>query len=521
MVRDYSVRAGTRPELKNTAIGNLADGSTVEGSIKWENISEDVYNTVGDYTVKGTLSFSGLEEQEDIAVTARLHVIADAVALRNISTVTAEGTAPVLPSTVSGVLADGTLAGNFNVSWDETDAEQFSTVGEIVKVNGTAVIIGDETLPVSCSVRVAEAVNTESTNVAPNVSGLTQDIDAAYQSDNLNSIINGVTDFADNTNERWTNWNNRRNSAAATLTFSWATAQLLSGCNLYYYYDSCAAEPESVEFQYSLNGSDYVTIGHTSELVQSAALGAEYSYTFDSVINPVSVRVILTQQNGTSGTNCVGIIEAEMMTYAGRVEYNSSAALSGILVDGTEVSGFDGNTLEYTAAGESVTAATEVNAGITVLPVYTDGVVRILTVSEDGSEAKTYEVTLKPEEPVELTAPEVTVSVTQGDDGKLVLTGKFEDYENSQNYYTVTEHGLLYMTKARLGAKSMTVNTAGRTKVSFKSYQDDGSYSYSMEPRTSDIKYVVRAYLAYTNDAGKKVYVYSSPKLVSYDSLAK
>ncbi len=521
MVRDYSVRAGTRPELKNTVIGNLADGSTVEGSIKWENISEDVYNTVGDYTVKGTLSFSGLEEQEDIAVTARLHVIADAVALRNISTVTAEGTAPVLPSTVSGVLADGTLAGNFNVSWDETDAEQFSTVGEIVKVNGTAVIIGDETLPVSCSVRVAEAVNTESTNVAPNVSGLTQDIDAAYQSDNLNSIINGVTDFADNTNERWTNWNNRRNSATATLTFSWATAQLLSGCNLYYYYDSCAAEPESVEFQYSLNGSDYVTIGHTSELVQSAALGAEYSYTFDSVINPVSVRVILTQQNGTSGTNCVGIIEAEMMTYAGRVEYNSSAALSGILVDGTEVSGFDGNTLEYTAAGESVTAATEVNAGITVLPVYTDGVVRILTVSEDGSEAKTYEVTLKPEEPVELTAPEVTVSVTQGDDGKLVLTGKFEDYENSQNYYTVTEHGLLYMTKARLGAKSMTVNTAGRTKVSFKSYQDDGSYSYSMEPRTSDIKYVVRAYLAYTNDAGKKVYVYSSPKLVSYDSLAK
>ena len=77
------------------------------------------------------------------------------------------------------------------------------------------------------------------------------------------------------------------------------------------------------------------------------------------------------------------------------------------------------------------------------------------------------------------------------------------------------------MTKARLGAKSMTVNTAGRTRVIFSSYKDDGTYSYNMTPRTSDTKYVVRAYLTYTNEAGKTVYVYSSPVLVSYDALAE
>lgn len=645
MVRDYSVRAGTEPELQTTAVGNLADGGTAEGIIEWEEITEDIYGTAGDYTVNGTLRFSDLEEQEDIAVIARLHVIADVAALRNISAVTAEGTAPDLPDTVSGVLADGTIFGEFNVIWEETDEEQFRTVGDIVTVSGTASIIGDETLPVTCTVRVAQAVNSESVNVAPNVSGLTQDIEAAYQSDNLNSIINGVTDFADNTNERWTNWNNRTNSATATLTFSWATAQLLSGCNLYYYYDNCAAEPESVEFQYSLNGTDYTTIGYTSELVQSANLGAEYSYTFDSVINPVSVRIILTQKNGTSGTNCVGIIEAEIMTFAGSVEYNHSAALSGITVDGTAVGDFDRDILAYTASGQTVEAETDVNAGITVLPVYTDGVVRILTVSEDGSEARMYEVKLqegcahgntvvidakeatcteegytgdvyceecgsmikkgtvipavghstvvqnrkeatcteegytgdqvctvcgemvvkgeaipaighswdggtvtkpatteeegirtytctvcgqtrtetipKLDPPEELSAPRVTVSVSPGENGKLTLTGKFEDYENSGKYYTVTGHGLLYMTKARLGAKSMTVNTAGRTRVIFSSYKDDGTYSYNMTPRTSDTKYVVRAYLTYTNEAGKTVYVYSSPVLVSYDALAE
>lgn len=604
MVRDYSVRAGTEPELQTKAVGNFADGSTAEGTIEWEEITEDVYGTAGDYVVNGTLHFPDLEDQEDIAVTARLHVIADVAALLNISTVTAEGTAPDLPDTVSGVLADGTISGEFNVIWEETDEEQFRTAGDIISVSGTASIIGDETLPVTCTVRVAQEVNSESTNVAPNVSSLTQDIEEEYQSDNLSSIINGVTDFADDTSERWTNWNNRTNSATATLTFSWDTAQLLSGCNLYYYYDSCAAEPESVEFQYSLNGTDYTTISYTSELVQSAALGAEYSYTFDSVINPVSVRVILTQQNGTSGTNCVGVIEAEMMTFAGTVEYNSSAALSGISVDGMAVGGFDRDVLEYTAAGQNVEAETDVNAGITILPVYTDGVVRILTVSEDGSETRTYEITLqeecahentvvtdakeatcteegytgdlvctvcgeiiaagetisaaghswdegtvtkpatteeegirtyictvcgetmtetipKLEETEELLVPEVTVSVSQGENGKLTLTGKFEDYENSGKYYTVTGHGLIYMTKARLGAKSMTVNTTGRTKVTFSSFKDDGTYSYTMTPKTSDTKYVVRAYLTYTNEAGKTVYVYSSPVLVSYDSLAE
>lgn len=519
MVRDYSVRAGTKPELQTAAAGNLADGAIAEGTVEWEEIPAEIYNTAGDYTVNGLLSFPDLDGQEKIAVTARLHVIDDVAVLRNISTVTAEGTAPILPDTVRGVLAAGTTAGEFAVTWEDTEAEDFSTAGDIVTVNGTAVIIGEETLPVTCTVRVAEPVNSSSTNVAPNVSSLTQNIDPAYQSDNLNSIINGVTDFADNTNERWTNWNNRTNSASAVLTFQWATAQLLDSCNLYYYYDSCASEPESVEFQYSLNGTDFITVGYTSELIQSAALGAEYRYTFDSVINPVAVRIVLTQKNGTSGASCVGIIEAEMMTYAGTVEYNSSAALSGISVDNTEISGFDPDIYEYTAAGEKVAAATDVNAGITVLPVYTDGIVRILTVSEDGSEARIYAVSLKKSE--ELLRPEVSLGVSQGKDGKIKLTGNFEGYQNSSGYYTVTGHGFLYMTKARLGAKSMTANTAGRTKVSVRSWASDGSYTYSMTPKSPGTKYVVRAYLTYTNEAGKTVYVYSAPLLVSYDSLAE
>ena len=391
MIRDYTVVEGVKPVLRTEASGLMADGTVITGTISWDAVSEEMYKNAGDYTISGTLIFEG---QDPISVSGRLHVIADVIALRNISTATTPGIIPEFPETVSGVRADGTVSGEFVVNWESVSEDSFKTVGDLVTVNGTATVIGEKALPVTCTVRVAEFVNTESINVAPLVSDLTQDIDEAYQSDNLASVINGVTAFEDDTNERWTNWGNRYNSEQATLTFTWATAQSLSGCNLYYYYDGCAAEPESVEFQYSLNGVDYMTMGYSSELVQSAGLGAEYSYVFDETINPVSVRITFTQQDGTDGTHCVGIIEAELMTYAGELEYHDSAALSGILVDGNEINGFNDERFQYEAEGTSVTARTDVNAGITVLPADADGLVRVLTVSEDGTDSRLYEVTL-------------------------------------------------------------------------------------------------------------------------------
>lgn len=389
MVKDYTVKAGTAPALDTTSTGTLADGTTVNGTITWDAVG-DVYKTSGDYTIAGTLTFAGMEA---IPVTAKLHVIPNVIDLRNISTATMVGVAPTLPGTVRGVLADGTLAGEFNVTWNAPEVNEYDTVGEIVTVTGTAVIFGEETMDVTCAVRVAEAVNTESTNVAPMADSLTQDIAAGKQSDNLESIIDGETASVENTNKRWTNYNNRTTSADATLTLTWATAQVISGVNLYYRYDNCCAKPESVVFSYSLNGVDYTEISAAEAFVSSLGNGEAYSYTFANPINPVGLKVKLTQQNGTSGSNCVGLTELEVMTYAASLEYKTSANLSGITVGGTVLDGFDADTLEYVVTGENVAATTDANAGITVLPAY-EGVVRILTVSEDGNAAKTYEITL-------------------------------------------------------------------------------------------------------------------------------
>lgn len=397
LVRDYTVLTGTVPTLDTTVTGTLADGSTVSGTVEWDAVPEDVYGTAGDYTVKGTITF---ENGAALAASCRLHVIARVTAVRNISAVTASGAIPTLPGTVKGVMADGTLTGEFKVTWESLSADRFAAVGDIVTVNGTAAIFGEETKPVTATVRVAEAVNTESNNVATSASSLEQDIPKENQSDNLESIRNGTTKPGDNTSERWSNWGNRENSATATLTFRWDTAQMLSSVNLYYYYDTCAAKPESVAFAYSLNGTDFIQVEATEELVEEYSLGEEYTYTFAWPVNPVALQITLTQQDGTTGSHCVALTEAEIMTFAGRLEYNGSAALSDLAVDGTTVEGFAPDTLEYAAAAPAetaaVTAETEVNAGITVLPVY-ENVVRILTVSEDGSDERTYAVTLNSE----------------------------------------------------------------------------------------------------------------------------
>lgn len=638
LVRDYTVKAGTMPSLKTTAVGEMADGTTVNGTIVWNEIAEDICNTAGDYTVEGTLTFEGLEP---IDVICRLHVIADVIAMRNISTATTLNTVPTLPDKVKGVLADGALSGEFSVIWDDMTAKQFDTAGACVVVNGSASVM-DDTLPVTASVRVGEAVNTESTNVASTASGVTQDIAADKQSDNLASINNGTTKPGDDTEERWSNWNNRTDSDTAALTFTWDTAQLLASVNLYYYYDSCAAKPASVQFAYSLDGETFTDIESTEELVEEYSLGAKYSYTFANIINPVKLRVTLTQQSGTTGTHCLAITEAEIMTFAGKLEYNSSAALSGIAADGMAISGFAPDTLEYETAGTAVSASSEVNAGITVLPVK-DGVVRILTISEDGSDSRTYAVTLGedtgcrhektelrnakeatcteegytgdivclecektieageiipakghvtelrnakeatcteegytgdeictvcgitvkngqtialkehtydngavtkepteteegiktytctvcgatkteaiPKLAAEKKVPQVTVSAKKGENGKIALTGKLEDYENIADYYEITGHGLVYYSASKLGTKNLTVNTPGRTRVNFTGYKTDGSYTYNMTPAYGSTYYVVRAFVVYTDKDGRTMYAYSSPMRVSYNSV--
>ena len=124
--------------------------------------------------------------------------------------------------------------------------------------------------------------------------------------------------------------------------------------------------------------------------------------------------------------------------------------------------------------------------------------------------------------PFELHVPTVSLKITARTDvGKIRMEGKFEDYGKQDHYYPVTMHGLVYQTKARMGTDSLSVNTPGRTRVTFNGYKEDGSFAYSIKPLYPSTVYVVRAFVAYTNPMGRTIYEYSDTQYVSYNQLAK
>ena len=114
--------------------------------------------------------------------------------------------------------------------------------------------------------------------------------------------------------------------------------------------------------------------------------------------------------------------------------------------------------------------------------------------------------------------PSVSICASKATNQRIKLTGTYEDYENLSNYYNVTAHGIIYMTKSKLGTKTLTVNTSGRTKVNFSSYSEDGTFSYTFKPTNTTTNYVAKAFLAYVDESGVTQYVYSNPILVNYQT---
>ena len=103
---------------------------------------------------------------------------------------------------------------------------------------------------------------------------------------------------------------------------------------------------------------------------------------------------------------------------------------------------------------------------------------------------------------------------------KLVFTGIFENYNESTKYYDVTEHGILYIQQSRIGSRTLTINTSGRTRVNFTDYTTDGSFSYHLKPSSLSTVYAIRAFLIYIDpDTGKTKTVYSNMMRTSYNGV--
>jgi hypothetical protein len=119
-----------------------------------------------------------------------------------------------------------------------------------------------------------------------------------------------------------------------------------------------------------------------------------------------------------------------------------------------------------------------------------------------------------------LKAPSVSLKVSTNSSGRIVITGEIDDYDNLEDYYEITGRGILYIQSSRIGTRTLTVNTSGRTNVSFKSVNDNGSFTYTFKPTNKSTQYAFRAYLTYKDPTtGRSVTVYSSMIRGSYNTL--
>lgn len=414
---EYTVMMGTKPELETTVTGTMSDGSKQEGTIDWK-LTEDVYNHPGEYVLDGTMKFG----KEEVAVSANLHVKPIIVAIQNYTRATVKGLVPTLPSTLAGILPDGTSYGAYPVTWDSIKESDLENVGDVVKVKGKVDVEGKE-MTATATIRVAEGEVKEAVNIAPKYKTLKES--CGEPADNLLSIVDGVNNVLDRPNMRWTNWNDHLLNSSPTITFTWDEVYELASIKAWFFGDMNVKAPESVTIAVSEDGENFKEVEFTHNDYQ---VNQKSELVFNEVQKAKALRFTMKQV----GTGYVGLTELEIWTSEKGYTSNKTAELEELKVDGTAVEGFAADKYEYTVVVDKVDqavvdAAAKDNASVMVVPFNKDNVVKVIVTSEDGKTTNTYKVKLIAKDQI---ADKVLIEKVEGEI-KQAESLKKDDYTNS------------------------------------------------------------------------------------------
>ena len=398
--RHHYVKVGSVPQLPQQVTVTYRNGTQEQKNVVWNAYDESLIQQPGSFAVTGTL------EGTPVTVSVNVTMLDKVAALLNYSAAAILGSDLTLPQSRPAVLADGTvLNAEFPVAWEDYSA--ITQTEGTHTVTGKSTVFGEE-FTVTASVRVAEGTVSIGSNVAANAAGLTQDVPAGQESDTLEAIRDGDTTASPNNSGGanptiWSNYTAAQNGQKQTsLTFRYDTAQLLGQVVMYFYTDSySAALPSAVEMSWSNNGNEWNSLAITQdgEDTESSDNVTRRVYSF-APQDCVFLRITLTNKEGKPATSaqayCVGLSEVELKTAQISFPVSSSAALTGITVNGDSWSDYQLEQGRYTTEAliaQEISVENGNNAAYTVLPAYED-VVKILTQSEDHTASGEYRILL-------------------------------------------------------------------------------------------------------------------------------
>lgn len=394
MSKTYYVKAGTRPQLPETLKAALTDGSIIDAPVIWDTVSDDQIAQTGSFVVHGIC--------HNTPVSVSVHVIESVAAMLNYSVSTPVGLPVVLPDSRPAVMADGTvLPTSFDVVWDAVDASIYDQPG-LYTISGTADVLGDA-MPVSAVIRVQERVGVLQNSITHEAREVTQDIPAADQSDTLAAIYDGSTTLSTGQTPNPTMWSNYTASSKgdtdAEITVAFDTQKLLGEIVMHFADDAwCVSYPEagSTVISISEDGEVWQTLEAQETIGTAANRVTPYTYTFEPT-RATFVRFHLENpdKNVTAGFTCVGMTELEIKPIVYDTVIGSEAGLESLKVNGVPVSASDlaSGSTSTPAPKASIEAVGKDNASVTVLPAV-DGIIRILTESEDHSQSSEFIVRL-------------------------------------------------------------------------------------------------------------------------------
>lgn len=396
--KTYYVKTGVQPVLPETVKACYEDGTEAELPVIWDAISDE------DLAVPGRISVNGSANGTPVSV--NINILDEVGAVLSCSAGTATGFVPILPSARPVVLADGTvLDSEMPVTWNMPSSDAFAQAGTVV-VSGSAVVFG-QSYPVTCTVRVEDA-EVSIGNPVQQAARLSQSIPEGQQSDTLSAITDGTPAYdpddktGNDNNTIWSNYNycfNNPENNTAQLVFRYDTQQIFGRFTVHFVSDTWSAsnpDPNTISFDISEDGLTWNRLQTTETIGSTSGYVTPYTYDFDpAAATYVRLNVVNTasKKAGNNNNPCTGISEVEMNVASTNFTTNSSADLSSLSINGSPVSAAmlaSGN-ITTSAIKASVTAESEANAAITILPVH-ETIIRILTESEDGSAKRVYTV---------------------------------------------------------------------------------------------------------------------------------